>query len=81
MFLEMAKLNGVAGFILANGALSGGGDEYKIRKKLIEDNLVEAILVSPQNMFYTTMQGANKNEKIVYLFQYISNFFRNNIFL
>ncbi len=24
--------NGVAGFILANGALSGGGDEFKIRK-------------------------------------------------
>ena len=46
--------NGVAGFILANGALSGGGDEYKIRKKLIENNLVEAIVILPQNMFYTT---------------------------
>jgi type I restriction enzyme M protein len=46
--------NGVAGFILANGALSGGGDEYEIRKKLIENRLVEAILVLPQNMFYTT---------------------------
>ncbi|MEJ7828952.1 MAG: class I SAM-dependent DNA methyltransferase [Segetibacter sp.] len=46
--------NGVAGFLLANGALSGGGDEYKIRRKLIENNLVEAILVFPQDMFYTT---------------------------
>jgi len=46
--------NGVAGFILANGALSGGGDEYKIRKKLIEDKLVEAVIILPQNMFYTT---------------------------
>ncbi|MEL7660373.1 class I SAM-dependent DNA methyltransferase [Acetobacterium wieringae] len=46
--------NGVAAFLLANGALSGGGDEYKIRRKLIENNLVEAILVLPQNMFYTT---------------------------
>ena len=46
--------NGVAGFILANGALSGGGEEYKIRKKLIENNLVEAIVILPQNMFYTT---------------------------
>ena len=46
--------HGVAGFILANGALSGGGDEYKIRRKLIENNLVEAILILPQNMFYTT---------------------------
>lgn len=46
--------NGVAGFILANGALSGGGEEYKIRRKLIENNMVEAILVLPQDMFYTT---------------------------
>lgn len=48
------SVNGVAGFILANGALSGGGEEYKIRKKLIENKIVEAILVLPQDMFYTT---------------------------
>ena len=48
------SVNGVAGFILANGALSGGGTEYSIRKKLIENNLVEAILVMPRNLFYTT---------------------------
>jgi len=46
--------NGVAGFVLANGALSGGGSEYQIRKKLIENRLVESIMVLPQNMFYTT---------------------------
>jgi len=46
--------NGVAGFVLANGALSGGGDEYEIRKKLIENRLVEAIMVLPMRMFYTT---------------------------
>jgi type I restriction enzyme M protein len=46
--------NGVAGFILANGALSGGGEEYKIRRKLIENDLVEAIVILPRNMFYTT---------------------------
>ena len=46
--------NGLAGFILANGALSGGGEEYKIRRKLIENNLVEAILIFPSSMFYTT---------------------------
>jgi type I restriction enzyme M protein len=60
--------NGIAGFILANGALSGGGEEYKIRKKLIENNLVEAILVLPQDMFYTTNISVtvwilNKNKK------------------
>jgi type I restriction enzyme M protein len=46
--------DGVAGFILANGALSGGGEEYKIRKQLIENDLVEAIVILPRNMFYTT---------------------------
>jgi type I restriction enzyme M protein len=46
--------NGVAGFILANGALSGSGTEYEIRKKLIENKLVESIVILPQNMFYTT---------------------------
>ncbi len=66
----VAKLseNGVAGFILANGALSGGGEEYKIRKKLIENDLVEAIVILPQNMFYTTTISVtlwilNKNKK------------------
>lgn len=60
--------NGVAGFLLANGALSGGGAEYKIRRKLIENGLVEAILILPQNMFYTTNISVtiwilNKNKK------------------
>lgn len=60
--------NGVAGFVLANGALSGGGEEYKIRKKIIENRLVDAILVLPQNMFYTTNISVtiwilNKNKK------------------
>lgn len=60
--------NGVAGFILANGALSGGGDEYKIRRKLIENKLIEAVVVLPQDMFYTTnisvtLWFLNKNKK------------------
>lgn len=60
--------NGVAGFLLANGALSDDGTELKIRKKLIENNLVEAILVLPRNLFYTTdisvtLWILNKNKK------------------
>jgi type I restriction enzyme M protein len=46
--------NGVAGFLLANGALSGNGEEHKIRQKLIENDLVEAIVTIPRNTFYTT---------------------------
>ncbi len=62
--------NGVAGFILANGALSGGGEEYKIRKQLIKNDLVEAILILPRNLFYTTdisvtlwILNANKGQR------------------
>ena len=62
------SVNGVAGFILANGALSGDGQEKAIRKKLIENRLVEAILVLPMRMFYTTdisvtLWIINKNRK------------------
>ncbi|MBK6340387.1 MAG: N-6 DNA methylase [Bacteroidetes bacterium] len=60
--------NGIAGFILANGALSGGGEEYKIRRKLIENKLVEAIVIIPRDTFYTTdisvtLWILNKNKK------------------
>jgi putative type I restriction-modification system, M subunit len=44
---------GVAGFLLANGAL-GDGDASTIRQKLIENDKVEAIIVLPRELFYTT---------------------------
>ena len=44
---------GVAGFLLANGAL-GDSDTVEIRKKLIENDKVEAIVVLPRELFYTT---------------------------
>ena len=46
--------HGVAGFLLSNGALNADGDEYEIRKSIIEKDLVEAIIVLPRDMFYTT---------------------------
>lgn len=46
--------NGVAGFLLANGALSDDGTELKIRQQLIENDLVEAIVILPRSLFYTT---------------------------
>lgn len=46
--------HGVAGFLLANGALNADGDEYEIRKSIIEKDLLEAIIVLPRDMFYTT---------------------------
>lgn len=46
--------NGVAGFLLANGALSDDGTQLSIRKKLLENKLVEAIVILPRTLFYTT---------------------------
>jgi type I restriction enzyme M protein len=73
--------NGVAGFILSNGALSGGGDELKIRQKLIENGLVEAIIVLPRNLFYTTdisvtlwILNKNKQERTFKLDGVIKNY-------
>ena len=60
--------NGVAGFLLANGALSDDGTELKIREQLIKNNLVEAIIILPRSLFYTTdisvtLWVLNKNKK------------------
>ena len=46
--------NGIAGFLLANGALNADGAEGEIRKQLIENDKVEAIIVLPREMFYST---------------------------
>ena len=48
------SVNGVAGFLLANGALSGDGIELNIRRQLLKNHLVEAIVILPRNMFYST---------------------------
>ncbi|MCD6449026.1 MAG: N-6 DNA methylase [Thermotogaceae bacterium] len=45
--------NGKAGFVMANGALSSGGVEGEIRKKIIEDDLVYGIIATPEKLFYT----------------------------
>lgn len=66
--LSKLSENGLAGFLLANGALSGDGQEKDIRKKMIENKLVEAIIILPRSMFYTTdisvtLWILNKNKK------------------
>lgn len=46
--------HGIAGFLLANGALNASGDEQTIRQAILDKDLVEAIIVLPRDMFYTT---------------------------
>lgn len=73
--------NGVAGFILSNGALSGMGEEYKIRRKLIENNLIEAIVIIPRDTFYSTdisvtlwILNKNKKQRIATVNNVIKNY-------
>ena len=50
---HLKPLDGVAGFLLANGAL-GDSDTVEIRKKLIQNDKVEAIIILPRELFITT---------------------------
>lgn len=46
--------NGVAGFVLANGSLSTASkQEYAIRKAMLEDGIVDAIVTLPTQLFST----------------------------
>ena len=50
---HLNQQHGVAGFLLANGTL-GDADTINIRRKLIENDKVEAIIVLPRELFITT---------------------------
>lgn len=54
MISKLDVTHGIAGFLLANGALNADGAEYELRKELLEKDKVEAIVVLPRDMFYTT---------------------------
>lgn len=53
MLYHLKPADGVAGFLLANGALNDS-DTSIIREKLIENDKVEAIIVLPRELFITT---------------------------
>ena len=67
MISKLDVSHGIAGFLLANGALNDS-DEYENRKRLIENDKVEAIIILPRDMFYTvdlscTLWIVNMNKK------------------
>jgi type I restriction enzyme M protein len=61
--------NGKIGMVLANGSLSSqSGGEGEIRKRIVEDDLVEGIIAMPTQLFYTTqipvsLWFINRNKK------------------
>jgi type I restriction enzyme M protein len=54
--LMLASLNetGKAGVVMDNGILFRSRSEKKIRKPILEDDLVEAVIALPENLFYNT---------------------------
>lgn len=45
---------GRMGLVLANGSLSSSGQEAEIRKRMVEDDLIECIIAMPDRLFYST---------------------------
>jgi hypothetical protein len=54
--LMLASLNetGKAGVVMDNGVLTRSRSEKKIRKPVLEEDLVEAVIALPENLFYNT---------------------------
>ena len=54
MVKSMAEISGRMGVVLPQGALFRKGEEGKIRKKLLEMDLIEAVIGLAPNLFYGT---------------------------
>lgn len=50
--LAVCKENGMVATVMPNGVLFRGGAEKEIRKKFLEQDLIEAIIGLPPNLFY-----------------------------
>lgn len=53
LFATSLKPQGRAALVMANSASDARHSEADIRRKLIEDNLIDGMLTLPSNMFYT----------------------------
>jgi type I restriction enzyme M protein len=52
--LASLNINGTMGVVLPHGVLFRGASEGKIRKGIIEDNLLDAVIGLPANLFFGT---------------------------
>ena len=53
-FIYHLSPTGIAGFVLANGSMSAGGAEGKIRSRIVENDLVDCMVALPSQLFYNT---------------------------
>jgi len=55
-FIHHLAPTGIAGFVLANGSMSSNtSNEGEIRKRIIEEDLVDCMVALPSQLFYNTM--------------------------
>ena len=67
--------DGTMAIILPHGVLFRGGKELAIRKKLLEDDNIDAVIGLPANLFYSTgipvciivLKKCRKNDKILFI--------------
>ena len=53
LFATSLNSNGRAGFVMPNSASDARNSEYDIRKKIVDEGLVDCMVSIPSNMFYT----------------------------
>jgi len=59
-FIHHLSPTGIAGFVMANGALSSNSsNEGKIRESMVKTGLVDCIVALPDKLFYTTQIPAS----------------------
>ena len=78
-FYSALKGTGRAGFVMPNSASDARGSELEIRRKLIEDRCVEAVISVGPNMFYTVTlpvtlwfldrgkRGTSREDKVLFV--------------
>ena len=76
--ISKLSINGVAGFVLANGSVTSSlKEDISIRKNIIEAGLVDCIVAMPSNLFYNvaipvclwfiSKQRINRKDKILFI--------------
>ena len=77
--LASANQEGKVGVVLDNGVLFRSRSEGKIRKKILKDDLIEAVIALPSNLFYNTSspgcililnknKPAQRKDKVIFIY-------------
>lgn len=74
---KLAPNVGVAAFVMANTTLNSDGQQYEIRKRIVDEGLVDCIMTLPPKLFYNTQIPAciwiisknkgNRKNKILFM--------------